>query len=260
MLDRGTIRPGAPCGESTGNIGGRVLGTNWSRAHHPGPTQARGAAHGLTRWHADMLWSSDMVRRLEHCPGNCPTTRLPLNCTAQGVSRTTVRWMAAAGDLVAQPTPAGRDITEVRWGGGESIADVHARPRLFVMVVVAGAAPGAWSSSDTATWPAPSRRCWPGWGIDVAWDRSPWRAGALPGLGRKCAAALVSSGLGQEPQIHGPSFAVRAGAARGADPALGQCGDTSTVDRTRAGPHHRCGQRRIPTGFAADARWPRPAH
>ena len=32
-----------------------------------------------------------------------------------------------AADLVAEPTPPGRHVSDVRWGGGESIADVHAR-------------------------------------------------------------------------------------------------------------------------------------
>lgn len=30
-------------------------------------------------------------------------------------------------ELRARPTPAGVHVSEVRWGGGESIADVHAR-------------------------------------------------------------------------------------------------------------------------------------
>lgn len=30
-------------------------------------------------------------------------------------------------ELEAQPTPPGRHVTEIRWGGGESIEDVHAR-------------------------------------------------------------------------------------------------------------------------------------
>ena len=30
-------------------------------------------------------------------------------------------------ELVAEPTPEGMDISEIRWGGGESIADVYLR-------------------------------------------------------------------------------------------------------------------------------------
>lgn len=35
-------------------------------------------------------------------------------------------------ELRALPTPDGHDITEIAWGGGESIADVHARLRELV--------------------------------------------------------------------------------------------------------------------------------
>ncbi|MEO7587419.1 MAG: histidine phosphatase family protein, partial [Arachnia sp.] len=37
-----------------------------------------------------------------------------------------------ASELAAQPVPDGQDISEVRWGGGESIADVHQRMRTLV--------------------------------------------------------------------------------------------------------------------------------
>ncbi|MCT2977866.1 histidine phosphatase family protein [Propionibacterium freudenreichii] len=139
MLDRGIDFALVRHGESTGNIGGRVLG------HELGPelttlgrTQARGAAHGLTRWHADMLWSSDMVRARSTAQEIARTTRLPLNCTAllREQDHGAMDGLPV-GDLVAQPTPAGREITEVRWGGGESIADVYARLRVFVMMVAA---------------------------------------------------------------------------------------------------------------------------
>lgn len=35
-------------------------------------------------------------------------------------------------DLVPEPVPEGQHISEVRWGGGESVADVHARLTRFV--------------------------------------------------------------------------------------------------------------------------------
>ena len=35
-------------------------------------------------------------------------------------------------DLAAEPTPPGQHITEVRWGGGESVQDVHARVTAFL--------------------------------------------------------------------------------------------------------------------------------
>lgn len=34
-------------------------------------------------------------------------------------------------ELVAEPVPDGHHISEIRWGGGESVADVHARLRAF---------------------------------------------------------------------------------------------------------------------------------
>lgn len=37
-----------------------------------------------------------------------------------------------ASELTEQPVPDGQDISEVRWGGGESIADVHLRMRELV--------------------------------------------------------------------------------------------------------------------------------
>ena len=37
-----------------------------------------------------------------------------------------------ASELAPLPTPEGSHISEIRWGGGESVADVHARCRDFV--------------------------------------------------------------------------------------------------------------------------------
>lgn len=40
-------------------------------------------------------------------------------------------------EMVAQPTPEGMDVTEVAWGGGESIAQVHQRCRELLSWLVA---------------------------------------------------------------------------------------------------------------------------
>ena len=44
-------------------------------------------------------------------------------------------------ELVPEPTPEGLDITEVRWGGGESIEDVHDRLGTFFERVLPAAPP-----------------------------------------------------------------------------------------------------------------------
>lgn len=42
-----------------------------------------------------------------------------------------------AAELTAGPVPEGEDITSVRWGGGESIADVHRRVGAFLQELLA---------------------------------------------------------------------------------------------------------------------------
>lgn len=129
-------------GESAGNVGERVLGHEMSpELTELGRAQARAAAGLLRGWRADALWSSDMVRARQSAETIAEVSGLPIRTSAalreqdhgrlDGLDR---------AQLTAEPTPPGRDISEIRWGGGESVADVYARLRGFCGLLLAGSA------------------------------------------------------------------------------------------------------------------------
>ena len=129
-------------GESEGNLGGRVLGGQLGPdLTARGRTQARAAARALADWGADALWSSDMVRARRTAEQIALRTGLPVRTTGLLREQNHGRFDGAEpGTLVAEKTPPGLDVTEVRWGGGESIVDVYARLRVFCEQIAAGAA------------------------------------------------------------------------------------------------------------------------
>ena len=47
-----------------------------------------------------------------------------------------------AAELVAEPVPDGLDVSEVAWGGGESMRAVHERVAVWLRTEVAGLGPG----------------------------------------------------------------------------------------------------------------------
>lgn len=95
-----------------------------------GRLQARAAADELSdlRGVPARLWTSDQARAWQTAEiiGACldldPILDARLREQALG-------WMEGklASDLVAEPTPAGEHVSEVRWAGGESLADVAQR-------------------------------------------------------------------------------------------------------------------------------------
>lgn len=116
-------------GESTWNVEGRLQGQTM---HVPltalGESQAARAAEELMGKGVVALWSSDQLRAQQ-------TARIIGE--RLGVSP---RWTALlreqglgelegklAEELQPEPTPPGQHISEVAWGGGESIRDVHRR-------------------------------------------------------------------------------------------------------------------------------------
>lgn len=126
-------------GQSTWNVEGRLQG---QAAGVPltrvGREQAAGAARALASTPVDALLTSDLLRATQTAaligaalgvePAPAPALREQSLGDLEGrLSR----------DLVAEPTPAGLHVTEVRWGGGESIADVHARVGAFLAALLA---------------------------------------------------------------------------------------------------------------------------
>lgn len=126
-------------GESIGNLGGRVLGHEMSpRLTADGRAQARAAAARLADWGAQELWSSDMVRARQTADAIAAVIRRPVMMSAALREQDHGRLDGLGrGELSAEPTPAGLDISEVRWGGGESVADVYGRLRSFCALLSA---------------------------------------------------------------------------------------------------------------------------
>ena len=130
-------------GQSTWNVEGRLQG----QIAHPeltplGRAQAgeaaavvrkRCAGHGP----AVRLLSSDLVRAAQTADVIAQRLAVPVELEPalreQGLGRLEGR---LTRELTGEPTPEGVDVTEVRWGGGESIEDVHDRlGRLFTRVL-----------------------------------------------------------------------------------------------------------------------------
>ncbi|MGL5406997.1 MAG: histidine phosphatase family protein [Propionibacteriaceae bacterium] len=77
---------------------------------------------------ATMLLSSDQDRAMQ--TAEVIAARLGLQVVAEPALREQSLGSLEGkrhDELVAEPTPTGMDISEIRWGGGESIADVYLR-------------------------------------------------------------------------------------------------------------------------------------
>lgn len=93
-----------------------------------GRKQACEAANHLAQRQVAAIWSSDQQRAVE-------TAEIISAQLGADVHVTPLLREQALGelegshydDLVAEDTPSGADISEVRWGGGESVADVYTR-------------------------------------------------------------------------------------------------------------------------------------
>jgi 2,3-bisphosphoglycerate-dependent phosphoglycerate mutase len=131
-------------GQSTWNAARRVQGAT---AHPPltplGRQQALAAADvvaGRVAGEPGAVWSSDLVRARQ--TADLVAARLGVRPQVAAALREQVLGTLEgrrADDLVAEDTPPGAHVTEVRWGGGESVADVHTRVAAFLGAVVADA-------------------------------------------------------------------------------------------------------------------------
>ena len=132
-------------GQSTWNLERRLQG---QRMDVPltslGRAQADGAALALADVPLAAVVTSDQLRALQTAeaiaaPRGVPTHRTPL-LREQALG-------ALEGltydELTAEPVPDGQHISEIRWGGGESVRDVHARLTTFVALLRDTHAPGA---------------------------------------------------------------------------------------------------------------------
>lgn len=130
-------------GQSTWNREGRLQG----QTIHPtltelGRSQASAAAttlRGIVDGPA-VLWSSDLVRAAQTAAVIGARLGLPVKhdeaLREQFLGRLEGRLVR---DLRPQPTPPGRHVGEIRWGGGESTADVHRRVGRFLARELGGA-------------------------------------------------------------------------------------------------------------------------
>lgn len=118
-------------GESEWNAEGRIQGqASGNPLTAAGIAQASSAADSLVGCGATRLFSSDLTRARQ--TADTIASRLQLGVTEEPALRE-----QAAGELEGRlaaelsllPTPPGAHVNDVRWGGGESIADVHARLR-----------------------------------------------------------------------------------------------------------------------------------
>ena len=127
-------------GPSTWNLVGRPQG---QPVHPPltdqGRVDAQAAAERLVGAGAQALYCSDLVRAAQTADiigarlGLTPQPDRALR--EQGLGAMEGR---LARELQAEPVPPDRHISEIRWGGGESIADVYTRVGEFFARVLSG--------------------------------------------------------------------------------------------------------------------------
>lgn len=116
-------------GECTWNAEGRLPGQARDVPLTAlGRTQAADAAARLAGCGATLLLASDLLRAVQTADVIGAALGLPVTTTpllreqGRGVLEGRLH-----RDLVAEPVPEGSDIADIRWGGGESVADVHRR-------------------------------------------------------------------------------------------------------------------------------------
>ncbi|WP_296141056.1 histidine phosphatase family protein [uncultured Tessaracoccus sp.] len=124
-------------GESTWNVEGRLQG----QTPHPeltarGRAQADAAGRELEASGIVRIWTSDLTRAAQ--TATIIASRVPVEVRPtellreQGLGSLEGR---LTRELHPEPTPEGRHVSEVRWGGGESLEDVHRRLAQFVAML-----------------------------------------------------------------------------------------------------------------------------
>lgn len=121
-------------GQSTWNLERRLQGQQMDvPLTELGREQAAQAGERLAASDAGIVWSSDQRRAVETAEFIAERLRIPLRTTPLLREQALGELEGKSYDeLRPEPVPAGLDISEVRWGGGESVADVHARLGAFV--------------------------------------------------------------------------------------------------------------------------------
>lgn len=116
-------------GQSAWNVEGRVLGQAMDvPLTEVGRRQAQAAADELAATPLAAVWTSDQARARQTAEpiaaahGLVPRTTPLLREQSLGVLEG-----RPSSELAAEPTPDGVDISEVAWGGGESVQQVYAR-------------------------------------------------------------------------------------------------------------------------------------
>jgi len=116
-------------GESEWNVAGRVQGqAPGVRLSDRGCGQAREAAAALRGSGATRLVASDLLRAQQTAQVIAQELGLPVTSASELREQALGELEGWAWrDLREEPTPPGVHINEVRWGGGESVADVYVR-------------------------------------------------------------------------------------------------------------------------------------
>ena len=121
-------------GESTWNAQRRLQGqTMGVPLTELGRQQAQAAAAELASVPLAAVWSSDQVRAVQTADiiaaPHQLTPRLTPLLREQALGSLAGR---LTSELTPEPVPEGQHISEVRWGGGESLADVAVRLRVLL--------------------------------------------------------------------------------------------------------------------------------
>ncbi|GAA4900697.1 hypothetical protein GCM10025789_19040 [Tessaracoccus lubricantis] len=126
-------------GQSTWNLQRRLQGQTVDvPLTDLGHAQAHAAAAGLVGRRITAIWSSDQVRALQTAGAISDVLGVPVQACAALREQALGRLEGLSyDDLTEEPVPDGAHLSEVRWGGGESVRDVHGRLSGFV----AGLAP-----------------------------------------------------------------------------------------------------------------------
>ena len=116
-------------GESEWNLTGRVQGqAPGVQLTDRGWEQARQAAAALRGSGASRLLASDLLRAQQTAQVIAQELGLPVTSASELREQALGELEGWAWrDLREEPTPPGVHINEVRWGGGESVADMYAR-------------------------------------------------------------------------------------------------------------------------------------
>lgn len=123
-------------GQSTWNLEHRLQGQRMDVPLSPlGRTQAEQAARTVAALvlHGTPLYSSDQDRALQTAAPIAAALGVPVHSDPRLREQHLGRMEGLLpSQLVPEPAPKGVNIADVRWGGGESLADVAARSRSFL--------------------------------------------------------------------------------------------------------------------------------